>query len=130
MRCAECRVRTDRSGFLISDFGFWTSDFGVRTLDFGFRLFQAVFLPNLGEALALAVIIAEDAHIIALARPTMELGKELTTLRLGHRGLRWAIGERTKGIKALELRAFSFLKDGALTASRARHSFGNFPGAL
>src|SRR5215471_1577117 len=134
MRNVDFRFQISDFGLWALDFGLWTStlcllpfaiglrtlDFGLWTSDFYLRFFQPVFLPNLGESLALAFIIAKDAHIVALAGPAMELGKELAALRLGHRRLRRALGEWTKGLKALESKDFSMPKTGALGTGRSR----------
>ena len=68
-------------------------------------LHQPVFLPNLGEALPLAVVVAEDVDRVALAQPAVQLGEELAPLRLGHLRLRGALRQRTESLQALEVRS-------------------------
>ncbi len=79
----------------------------LRTSGIGFRAFlrQAVFLPNLGEALPFAVVVAEDVDRIALAQPAVQLGEELAPLRLRHLRLRRPLRQRTERLQALEVRS-------------------------
>src|ERR1039458_4964831 len=60
-------------------------------------LHQAVFVPDLGETLALAVIVAEDMDLIALAQPAVQLGEELAPLCFSHLRLRSALGQGGAG---------------------------------
>ena len=80
-------------GLWTVDRGLWTVDCGLWTVDCGLWTVDspAAFLPNLGKALPFAVVIAEDLNDIALAQPTVQLGKKLAALFLGHAWLRCAL---------------------------------------
>ena len=63
---------------------------------------QAVFVPELAEALAFAVVVAEHVHHPALAQPAVELGEELAPMGFGDRLLRRALGQGTECVQARE----------------------------
>src|SRR6266567_2681625 len=49
---------------------------GTRTTAIRSRRFQSIFLPDLGEPLPFAIVVAKHMDGISLARPAMKLGKE------------------------------------------------------
>ena len=92
---------------------------GGRALGVGLWTFKAVFAPDFDEALALAVVVAEDMNTVVLAKPAVELGEEFAALGLGHLRLRGAVGERAEGIEAGEVQGGS-PKSKAQPAATAR----------
>ena len=74
----------------------------MRTEDCKLWSFQTVFFPDFREALALAVVVAEDVDRIALPQPSMELLEELPALGFGDSGIRAALGQRAKGVETIE----------------------------
>ena len=63
---------------------------------------QAVFLPDLAEALAFAVVIAKYLHLVPLAEPAVHLREELAALEFCDLGFGWAVGDRAEGVESGE----------------------------
>ena len=66
------------------------------------QLAQAVFLPNLGQALSLTLIVAKHPHPITVPGPPVELGEKLLALGFGHERLRRASGDGAEPFQAGE----------------------------
>ena len=66
---------------------------------------EPIFLPNFGEALAFAVVVAHDVDSVALSQPTMQLGEKFATLGFGDRRFGRTLGKWTVGIETLEVRS-------------------------
>src|SRR3954469_1268121 len=64
------------------------------------RAFKAVFLPNFLEAFTFALVVAKNVHAVALARPAMELRKELAALCFRDLRIRSPFHNGSKGIQA------------------------------
>jgi len=60
---------------------------------------QAIFLPKLAEALALAGVIAKHMHRPALAQPAVKLGEKLAPLGFSNRRLGRPVHQRPKGVE-------------------------------
>lgn len=57
---------------------------------------EPVFLPNFLEALALAVVVAENVEGEALPQPAMQLNEKFAPLRLGDLRVEGALGQRAE----------------------------------
>ena len=57
------------------------------------------FFPNLFEAAALAVVVAEEMDGVALAQPAVQLVKKFAPLRLGYLRLGGALGKGAEGVQ-------------------------------
>ncbi len=85
---------------------------GRRRFGFDRGLFKTVFLPNLLETLAFAVVVAEDLDVVVLAQPAMQLGEELASLSFGHMRFGSVPGDGTKSVEVLELWRTLVIRDG------------------
>ena len=63
---------------------------------------EAIFRPDLSETLALAFVVADNVHLVALPKPAMQLIEELAALRFGDLDFRRAIHLRTERFEAPE----------------------------
>ena len=64
---------------------------------------EAVFPPDFLEALAFAVVVAEDINKIALTGPAVELAEELLALGFGDVRLGRTVADGAENIEALEM---------------------------
>ena len=66
--------------------------------------FPNQFLPDFLEPLPFAVVVAKDVDGVILPQPAVELLEKFAPLRLGNLRFRRALGQRTEGVQAAELR--------------------------
>src|SRR6266436_7611395 len=67
--------------------------------------FKTIFAPNLGEPLALAIVVAKELHRVTLPQPAVELIEKFPALDFGNLRLGRPLGQRPEGVEGGKVRS-------------------------